>query len=411
MKEVFSRLNIEPSLPDLGEEWEMSQKTFPGKLSFLHPQFIRFAAQKYLPDTGHLDELVAAARRISQNPDALRFMWHQHYLVVQNYDRFYLKCYKFPELHVLGEDARSYYLLLAFSGVEYFGDVHQKLGIPKGKLGPAIRDFQISVEGSMEKTGHVGLAPHYSGWWQGLFSAKLFRLGRLTFVFEHYRFNGARVYENIATKEVRVFSEAGIDYNSRGLVALKPSEKSWRSSLKELDDVLRANPIASDGYASSRVETISLKDWQRLARAGDRTVGVHISPGEPMGIKECIDSFAQLIEFLRIYFPKDQFRMFTIASWLLDPNLAEIMKPESNIVQFQKRFYQIPSPNDFEFVSIRQIFGAEALKVGIENVALKTGLQKAAAEFKRNGGEFRDGFGIYPFKAWGDLVHGADRSS
>ena len=38
------------------------------------------------------------------------------------------------------------------------------------------------------------------------------------------------------------------------------------------------------------------------------------------------------------------FTGFTCWSWLLDPNLARILPPESNIVQFQRDFHQLPIP-------------------------------------------------------------------
>src|SRR5262249_45492648 len=111
------------------------------------------------------------------------------------------------------------------------------------------------------------------------------------------------------------------------------------------------------------------------------------------------------IEFHGRYFPSLKFGAFVCDSWLLDPNLKDVQPAESNITQFQKRFYLIPSPMDAEFVTIRTIFGVDAVKNGIDSVLHTTSLQKRAAEFKRSGRRFRSGLGVWPWQAWGAPTH------
>ncbi len=120
-EEVFERLGIGFATAEIGVDWEESEKTFPGRPAFLEPEFIRATVQEYLQDwtpAGNNEPLsemlIASAERITRNRDALRLLWHQHYLVTQNYERYWLKCYKFPELPVLGEDARPYFCCWPF---------------------------------------------------------------------------------------------------------------------------------------------------------------------------------------------------------------------------------------------------------------------------------------------------------
>jgi len=149
-----------------------------------------------------------------------------------------------------------------------------------------------------------------------------------------------------------------------------------------------------NGFAQSQSETINLSEWREIVTKDDPVIGVHISPGSPLGIEECAKSINEAIWFFEKYFPKIAFRAFVCDSWLLDPHLKQVQPEESNIVQFQKYYNLVPSPTDAEYVTVRTIFGTDAVKNGIDSVPHTTGLQKRAAEFKRSGRRFRGGLGV-----------------
>lgn len=390
----------------IGLEWAESAKIIKPDPGFFDPGFLNRAVLKFLESQKLASLLVESSRRIVKNPAAMRLFWHQHYLVARNYDRHFMKCYKFPELPVLGEDARAYFLLLAFSGYHFNVDWHAKKGIPERFLEATVTDFRISVQSSMKSSGFLGLAPHYSGWWQGLFNGKLYRLGRLTFLHENYR-TPARVFENKKSGAIKIFSDPDILFNADGLVAFTDEEKAtgFRSQLTESNGVVQGTPVRPDGFASPQTESLALSEWREIVTKNDPVIGVHISPGSPMDTKECEKSFAQAIDFCGKYFSDVPFKAFVCDSWLLDPALKEVQPEESNIVQFQKRYHLVPSPVDMEFITLRTIFGTEALKVGFENVPHATALQKRAAEFKRQGKRFRSGLGIHPWRPWDTKTH------
>lgn len=405
LEKCLSALQIENAIDTFRPEWESSQKSFSFKPSYLAEDFLRGAVQKYLGDAVDADALLASADRLLQNEAALRLLCHQHYLVVKNYEKHWLKCYRFPELPVLKEDARAYYLLLALSGAYFFGDVHAKLGIPQEDLQATLKEIRQSVQASIEKKNLVGVAPHFSGWWQGFFSGRLYRLGRLSFLREKYVWP-FHVFENRETKDLKVFSGEGLAYNSQNLRALKNDQTAWVSHYRQAVEALIGNPIDPSGFASPESVRLDLQDWTPVVANGDATLSVHIAAGEPMDLKACIESFKRARAFFGRYFEAEKIKLFTCDTWLLNPQLKPVLPETSNIVQFQKRFLLVPSDVDAEFVPIRTIFGHVALEKGIDQVEASTSLQKGAKELKKRGLVLRHGYGLHPFdRDWEKETH------
>lgn len=92
--------------------------------------------------------------------------------------------------------------------------------------------------------------------------------------------------------------------------------------------------------------------------AGDRlpgvepdelVLGVHIpADGGAMSPRACAESIAWAREFFPKHFP-DRFPgppVFVCSSWLLDPRLGELLRPDSNIVAFQRLFALTPADDD-----------------------------------------------------------------
>lgn len=84
-------------------------------------------------------------------------------------------------------------------------------------------------------------------------------------------------------------------------------------------------------------EPIQLKEdmvgRQRTIPAGTEVLNVHIPEGEPLDYHACIESLRMAEEF---FGGKKQ--IFVCDSWLLSPNLKEVLPENSNILRFQRMF-------------------------------------------------------------------------
>jgi hypothetical protein len=93
-----------------------------------------------------------------------------------------------------------------------------------------------------------------------------------------------------------------------------------------------------------------------------RTSGlsVHIPRGAPLAPPACNASFAAAPVFFARHFPEQPAEVARCRSWLLDPQLAEYLPPESNIVRFQRRFELDDEIADADEDILMFVFGAAA---------------------------------------------------
>lgn len=78
---------------------------------------------------------------------------------------------------------------------------------------------------------------------------------------------------------------------------------------------------------------------------GTCAIGTHIPGNMPLEPRACDASFTRARDFVASHFP-DRPAAFICHSWLLDPQLADYLQAESNLVRFQRRFTL--APNQFE---------------------------------------------------------------
>ncbi len=68
-------------------------------------------------------------------------------------------------------------------------------------------------------------------------------------------------------------------------------------------------------------------------------------------------SVAEASRFFAAHFPEERYRYAVCHSWLLDPQLAEYLSEQSNIVRFQRRFSLAPDAHDVDTSIVQFVFG------------------------------------------------------
>lgn len=104
----------------------------------------------------------------------------------------------------------------------------------------------------------------------------------------------------------------------------------------------------------------------------------------PMTPEACDDSFAQAEDFFPRYFPEEHYGYAVCHSWLLDPNLKTILRPESNIMRFQERFNLAGQGWDSTDGIMQFVFGR--LVKDIDDVPQESSLQRGVVQHIRGGG-------------------------
>lgn len=132
------------------------------------------------------------------------------------------------------------------------------------------------------------------------------------------------------------------------------------------------------------------KDWECLLTKGDRLVSIHIPASGPLKKEECIASFRKMREYLAKYRPDIEYKAVRCSSWLLDPQLKDILPSTSNILAFQTLGH-VNASETYVTETIGRVFGEKAVTDGINAVPHKTGMQKRLAAFAAKGGRFDNG--------------------
>jgi hypothetical protein len=93
-------------------------------------------------------------------------------------------------------------------------------------------------------------------------------------------------------------------------------------------------------------------------KTGDPTLSIHIPDFMgSMSVDACDESFATARAFFPAHYPDEAFRTAVCNSWILDPQLRDYLKPDSNILRFQDRFTEIRPAEWTNDGPLRFVFG------------------------------------------------------
>ena len=115
-------------------------------------------------------------------------------------------------------------------------------------------------------------------------------------------------------------------------------------------------------------------------------LNVHIPAGEPLDNNKVEESFALARRFFRGVAP-----VFICHTWMLEPKLAHILKPESNIMQFQSHFYIYQLDPESRQAEER-IF--QTVSSNYSEYPETTGLQRSAKHYLLAGHRLGSAYGI-----------------
>ncbi|MGW6196387.1 acyltransferase domain-containing protein [Kribbella sp. NPDC055110] len=137
-------------------------------------------------------------------------------------------------------------------------------------------------------------------------------------------------------------------------------------------------------------------------------LSIHIPPSGRLDAQESEESVATAVESFKRWYPEEPLAGLVCHSWLLDPQLAEYLRPDSNIMRFQSRFDILPllppedpAEGDRELMRLGLHLAVpdhELTDEDLDNVPQDTTLQRAFVKHLRAGGHWYGRTGM--LKRW-----------
>ena len=124
-----------------------------------------------------------------------------------------------------------------------------------------------------------------------------------------------------------------------------------------------------------------------------RTLALHIQESGPLTPEACDASLAEARAFFDRHFPDEAHELVTCGSWLLDPQLAEYLPADSNMVRFQRRFALTPEERDAGIEIFRFVF--RRIDAPLDELPQETTLQRAVVAHVRAGRQWHERTGWF----------------
>ena len=120
---------------------------------------------------------------------------------------------------------------------------------------------------------------------------------------------------------------------------------------------------------------------------GEAALGIHIPESGPLTAEACEESLTQAQPFFARHFPETPTRLGICNSWLLDPQLADYLAPDSNIMRFQRRFTLAGDGHDGDADVLRFVF--HRIAPNTDDLPQRTTLERAIVAHLRAGKHWR----------------------
>ena len=382
-EQIKLQLNLDDSFDVFTERFSLSQEGFEGvKPEFLNPVAIEESCRTLKMSQEIIDAVVSAAGDIPDNTAVWALARHCHWLLFKQKDMPDTKPWPMLPGFEGKPWAEMFYAFVFLSGVDYIYELNDSRGIEGDITYHTLCDLEVWIREHHNRFGRFGLSEQ--GWLKKHFKGQVYSLGRLQFElgqfeFDFHLFENSKMDVIILAGDQMEFRDDG-QFNGTNDIY---SDTPWRSEYSCNGVTVAGNQIDERGNAAQQKVTLELQEWTQVLQKGDNICKVHIPASGPLKPELCEHSLSQANEFFRVHFADFTPKVFTCDSWLLDAQLADYLKSDSNIIKFQSLFHLYPLANSNDHQIMERVFGKrpEDLAQAPQN----NSLQKAVIQHIQNG--------------------------
>lgn len=130
-----------------------------------------------------------------------------------------------------------------------------------------------------------------------------------------------------------------------------------------------------------------------VVKKGDTVLSVHIPSDAQLDMESCHSSYRQANEFMKKHYPKIKYNVFYCNTWMLSPNLKDVLPENSKILQFQSDYTLCRLEEDNDAYCL-WVYKKSSLE--LDDYPENTSLQRNLKKYIRNGGRVGEAECIIP---------------
>ncbi len=338
------------------------------------------------------DELKKGAKAVANDEDAAKYAlfvsraMEDRELFAKN-----LHLFDFPD-----KDFPFLALLCFLPYIERLYDGLTEKGLPSDVIRDTVGQFEDCVFLYEERFGCLGFNKRYFDHMQRYVDQRILNIGRLRF--ELYKLNDVCLLESNKTGEQILFIRGG-EMNSAGLFSDTPpinaEDTSFFAFFKETEKSYIGTPVGPDGRCLRDPIELDKSEYFVRVPFGADCLSVHIPAKGALTREACEESYARAIWIFKKHYPDKDFKAFRCHSWMMAPELKNILNPGSNLLDFQAPYLKYPCRTKGEDV-LNFVFKMKFKS--FSDLPEDTSLQRALKKIYLSGNYLYEYSGIIPIK-------------
>lgn len=309
---------------------------------FTETGYLNAFNEKYRVFTRCFSDLLIAGEKLRNSPE------HALFSLLFNRAMRDRELFKEELKDFAAEDRELLNYALLFSMITAIPSAAEKLekkGVPYDIYYATLACFEDTCLDFMARFDRVGYHAGYINWLQLYLDGRILRIGRLNFETRNRLNEPVHVFRNnrgeykIFITDTRIH-KSGMVLNTPGY---EDKEESFETGFVETDGFYEGNSVYRNNRVCREKTRLYKNEWSLVLSVGDPVISVHIPANGRLIAGECEASYSKAREIFKRYYPEFRYKAFHCYSWLLSPQLEELLPEGSNILQFQKKYMRYPT--------------------------------------------------------------------
>lgn len=398
LNELLKKLNIS-AVPQYFYDFydEVMADYDKNGLECISEAYLKYLKDEYDIFPTHYDLLQETAAKIRENDALARYAALLRKTLEDRSHVKDLSGFEYPKTDVEDDQVpyRMVSIYASLSRVDGSVKYLREHNVPEDIIIESMRHFEACIDIYKGKWGYHGYNETYFAWGQHYVDCDIMRIGCLNFEIAQSFKGDVRGFKN-GNKYMLLADDIDVHKNGQrlGSIGCEDTDGSFHADIIETDEYYEGYPIdtANAAVLSEKIK-LPKSEWSVAIQKGDQFISVHIPRGENISYERTQASYKRCLEVYTKCFPDFKPKAFACYSWMMEPKLMNMLKPESKIAVFQSKFMRFPAVSNGRGV-FNFLFPDQSIK-RLEDLPENTSLERNAKKYLLEGNHLYEQGGIF----------------